>query len=646
MGVFSPLGVYSCEKTDSLLNSNNQKPDSFSKLTYQRGKGTSVSKPIVLGKKYDNPYAVKNITAAWNALYPTQRLDQLPANHLQIKFKPTSKEELASIDNLGIEVFNFPFGYELLGEGTYAESQLVNGFPLLWAIVPADATFPKCPFEVEEELFIIDLKTNLCKKAFQLTNVPYKYESTEWPLESASSPNELSSTRNQLKYCNPCNFGPYVTHTPVTFTCELFPGENEDIPAGKITLEDTQLGMLPLAPVKVVYRGMFLYEEQYTDGCGNYSFKTDFWPVCYGQVNFENGQTDVRNMSNTSHASSMANLIYNTFSTYNDPLGTIWLNGSNRVNNTSIEYWKPLSMATKDGAYFTSATSLLAHQDFNAYCFRNAIRTTKRQIRLLTYESSRASSAPMLNHLGAYQVAPIINSYVSSINGPIFNWPSPFYVVLGSLAGGGVTAADILNLLPDVIIGYQGTNLWRSDNFRNLIYHELAHTAHYAVTSPSVWVDEIAYTIQNGGYGPANGSRGRRISELIESWAYFLEDKICHDLYGNKHSQPTFGSTSSFDITKYNYLHRSENKMTDENGEGFQCGLYQDLIDTGNEYITNVENPAITLDNVSGYTLAELQNALANGTVSWPDFISKLPAKQVADRNLLLTTRNGGYGLQ
>ncbi len=66
MGVFSLLGVYSCEKTDSLLNSNNQKPDSFSKLTYQRGKGTSVSKPIVLGKKYDNPYAVKNITAAWN----------------------------------------------------------------------------------------------------------------------------------------------------------------------------------------------------------------------------------------------------------------------------------------------------------------------------------------------------------------------------------------------------------------------------------------------------------------------------------------------------------------------------------------------------------------------------------------------------
>ncbi len=121
---------------------------------------------------------------------------------------------------------------------------------------------------------------------------------------------------------------------------------------------------------------------------------------------------------------------------------------------------------------------------------------------------------------------------------------------------------------------------------------------------------------------------------------------VCHDLYGNQHGRPTFGSTSSFDITRFNYLHQSENKMLDELGEGFQCGLYQDLIDTGSEYITNVENPAITLDNVSGYTLAELQNALANGTVSWPEFISKLPAKQVADRNQLLTTLNGGYGLQ
>lgn len=620
MGVFSLLGVYSCEKTDSLLNSNNQKPDSFSKLTYQRGKGASVSKPIVLGKKYDNPYAVKNITEAWNTLYPTQRLDQLPPNHLQIKFKPTSKEELASIDNLGIEVFNFPFGYELLGEGTYAESQMVNGFPLLWAIVPAGSQMPKCPFEVEEELFIIDLKTNLCKKAFQLTNVPYKYESTEWPLEKVSSPNELSSSRNQLKYCNPCGmpYIPQVDRGPKQPSCELFPGENEDIPAGKITLEDTQLGMLPLAPVKVVYRGTFLYEEQYTDGCGNYSFNTDFWPACYGQVNFENGQTDVRN------ATSYFHFAFKALFTHNDPLGFVWLTGSNAVNNTSIEYWKPSSMATEDGAYFTSATSLLAHQHFNAYCNKNAIRTTRRQTRLLTFELSSASSAPMLNHLDAANVL-----LPMAYNNPFV----------------GLSYLYLDNILPDVIIGYQSTDRWRSDNFRNLIYHELAHTAHYAVTTPFVWIEEIAYTIQNGGYGPADGSRGRQISELIESWAFFLEDKVCHDLYGNRHSRPTNGFTSSYHITRSNYLHQSENKMLDELGEGFQCGLYQDLIDTGNEYITNVENSAITLDNVSGYTLAELQNALA-GTVSWSDFISKLPAKQVADRNRLLTTRSGGYGLQ
>lgn len=101
---------------------------------------------IVLGSRLDDPYTVKNMSAALSALYPNKAsvVTLEPTDHY-VRILPRSEEDLTLLDELGVQMIDHPLDYEILREGDWYHDPSIPDEQITWqyAVVPPDFEAPE-----------------------------------------------------------------------------------------------------------------------------------------------------------------------------------------------------------------------------------------------------------------------------------------------------------------------------------------------------------------------------------------------------------------------------------------------------------------------------------------------------------------------
>ena len=75
---------------------------------------------IVLGEKLDDPYTVENMTKALFAVYPTKAsVVELKPSHNYVRLLPGNEEDLALLEEMGVQMLDHPLDYKIVQEGDY-----------------------------------------------------------------------------------------------------------------------------------------------------------------------------------------------------------------------------------------------------------------------------------------------------------------------------------------------------------------------------------------------------------------------------------------------------------------------------------------------------------------------------------------------
>lgn len=113
---------------------------------------------IVLGKKLDDPYSVKNVTKALESLYPTKadRVDVTPTD-VYVRFLPKTEAEYQKLVDAGYDLMDHPLDYQILQDGDYYHDPALDEEDITWqyAVIPHGEAFPEgVEYEVLDDCYI------------------------------------------------------------------------------------------------------------------------------------------------------------------------------------------------------------------------------------------------------------------------------------------------------------------------------------------------------------------------------------------------------------------------------------------------------------------------------------------------------------
>lgn len=115
---------------------------------------------IVLGDKLEDPYSVKNVTKALEALYPTKagRVDITPTDKY-VRFLPDGDDQYQRLVSMGLELVDHPLDYKIVKDGDYYHDPALDTTEITWqyAVVPYTFKMPSwVRGEVLDECYIPD----------------------------------------------------------------------------------------------------------------------------------------------------------------------------------------------------------------------------------------------------------------------------------------------------------------------------------------------------------------------------------------------------------------------------------------------------------------------------------------------------------
>lgn len=424
-------------------------------------------------------------------------------------------------------------------------------------------------------------------------------------------------------------------------------------PKGNLKVKNTSsLTNDALKGVKIRCRNGFKLGKSYTDINGNFECNKTYQPNKKVRVivKFKNPNTKVRaSMSNGRFWQFWFPVKHKFDKKKNCDLETITYIFQNDGNNSS-----------KTTRKWSAATYLTAHYDMKNYCTQEGIiPPNKTKVWMTNGKKGLRAFTPMLNYTLSWATgSPKLNLLSVAVDATLIGIPffGPILIVL----------KKIVELSkPDVMIPISNNStIYNSEDLYNTVFHELSHAVHFKTmgyngwtSASNYWVDNGIYLIDhsndcsqyNNGYG-CKASAGSERTALIEGWAYFA---------GN-----TF--TSKFFEGKFNLIRDNELKQieyqTPTNTDDvtgiyssstastgwIPFGLFNDLRDAykADDIIVNPNNASdVGVDNVSGYTMQKLINALPSGTNSVQAFKQNLlnnsGQPQAADVNNLV--RRYGY---
>ena len=438
---------------------------------------------MVLGEKLNNPYSLSNMQAAYDELCKTKSLssEKLEATDLYVRFLPKDSTDIAFLQNLDLEFFDFPLDYEIEEYGNYYHDPSVPEGEITWQYtkVKPDFLFPDIQYEIIDECYIPEEDEELTKSS--ICGGDFAEELEMLAIKMADLPAEYSVSEDYIE-----------TKANV-----------KNIPSGYVKLHYDSISE-PVKGVKVRCHYFLKWTSDYTDENGYYKVSKKFTCNPHYSIIVENVK-DFTIWGNwgflapANHNVGRYNKSGYDFEIYDNSQAWKWL----VINNAAYDYYK---MCEKDG-----------------------IKKPPTNLKIWCWGNVSVSSAPMLRHL-------------VGLNATLFALPFATMLYAGPV---GVTFSFlswfVMMALPDVTIGtYRDTNKYNTtdiyESIYSVVWHELTHASHFAQVGESMWGRYINYIVthcNNGIYGDGTAeTKGRDICELGESWANAFEQYSSYMKFG------------------------------------------------------------------------------------------------------------------
>lgn len=134
---------------------------------------------IILGKKLNNPYSLKNMQAAYDSLcrasgVATRSVNMLQPTHLYVRFLPKDSADINRLDREKLDLFCYPLDYDVEQWGDYYHDPSIPEDQPTWQYtrVPVGYDFPNVQYEILDTCYIPDdedeVETRLAGNAFSL----------------------------------------------------------------------------------------------------------------------------------------------------------------------------------------------------------------------------------------------------------------------------------------------------------------------------------------------------------------------------------------------------------------------------------------------------------------------------------------------
>jgi hypothetical protein len=595
-----------------------------------------------LGRQYGHVFNIDNVRNAWAEL--TGENVELSPTHLYVRFVPQNIEELKRLTDANLATYTFPLDYEIVVPGDYMQDPSLepNGIPPLYTCIPTDVPMPDVTHEVLDQMYILDMRSVVARKAFELAG---EMETYPGPEPGEEVPQQFLTVNNgiaahlctyldwrgrlstdlvpEYPYFPPADGPANNINTPpstVTNACGCNFNSDDRKPSGCIKVEETQWwdGTVRFEGVNDIMADFigphFQRLSPMTNANGCYKddrimrykvwtpFGTIKLPVIMSAI-FVSAKKTIKGLNHSNIMEYAAPMTH-----------CIWSVQGGGLNHVNITYLRDWNLDHNETKYYTGATANNAIYDFDGYANQDGLMTTMNNLQVMVHKYHDAGSAPMFHKLLASGSIPAITvaSFVVATVGAL--------PVVGSTGIGSIMVA----FPPDVTLGYKyasSMQLYTTDRLKEVAYHEYAHVIHYRKAGNHLWENNINYIAHYGlganPYGNA-GDPGSTRTDLIEMWGYYLGREYTHRRYGpNRHSRsgsPVFSNSwyaeNEGDI--FHFVH-------------IPAGFLHDIRDN------NTYNGAFSLweaagvnDAVRGFSTNTIYNQLGSGTTTASQLINTL----------------------
>lgn len=233
----------------------------------------SILKPTVLGARLIGlPYSVATMQQASRNL--TGGSAGIAENKWYVRFKPANPDQLAVLEDLDIDLFDYPLDYELVQEGDYYDDGVTPAeqIPYLYAVVDANFTPPSgITYELLQRMHVPN-DYRLENEAFRITGNRVDTAGCNTGTFSALTEDCDCSLRSSALECEcreACGYNPCVTPLP--------PVPIVRVPVAHITVtDDITNTQVPIRNARMIARRFLKVERIFTDNSGNCRFTKSF----------------------------------------------------------------------------------------------------------------------------------------------------------------------------------------------------------------------------------------------------------------------------------------------------------------------------------------------------------------------------------
>lgn len=622
-----------------------------------------------------NPYSVAVMQQAAINLYGSNQ--GIVANRKYIRYRPSTLNQLDSLVNTDIELFDYP-------QPGISETEI----PWFYSVVDINYQ-PLSGIQYGElaQVYVPDNDINLENEAFRITGNPVASLNCD-----TTSPSSFSTTQSITPFCVACGggsgcsiSGPARVDPGSVYTYYLNCGDgslayswsvscgttnewttNEIIvrwnssgcttgtitayredgtvlatlpvtigtppppppppskqPTGQILVRDFINGTfrdVAVRRTRVVLRRFFKVDRVYTDEQGYFYSTKHFHNKVNVFVKFKSTQLTTRGLRGARAWQALFPIKHGLGKYSGDLRNINKIFESSQMGNarSNCNWW--------------AAQIMNAYIEFNENATALNFGTLPSDMRILLTAWQGAGgigSAPMNHHRDVFSVS---DAHIQQ-----------FLVRPGSAWWGQVyNNVYNNNVIPrgmDMSLGYNTRFAWASDKVKQLMYHELGHASHFNKVGQSWWNDFVyaeSYEIARFGINGANSPYGigddgflSDYISLAESWAEHVGQTIADRIYGlNSTSVFRQGITYTNNIiisgsSHINYLEDFSPFRTYDPFHWIPDGIYYDLLDDRNDLFA-VPLRVNVNDAVFGYTNQQFFNALESDVKSIPAFRQRL----------------------
>jgi hypothetical protein len=408
-----------------------------------------------------------------------------------------NEEQTQFLQESELNLFDYPLDREVEEEGDYYLQPGMNpdDYPWLYTVVdisyqpPADIVY-----EVLQEIHVPDQDIWLEDEALKITG------------------NSIDDSCGGISYrlpqpCDdPCNPGPGCPLPPPT--CgggDIPPSVDIKKPAGRITVWDTNFNdELPLRRTRVVARRWFKIDPIYTNDNGQFQCTKRFGNKVNIFVKFLNNHIHMSRL--------MGNPVTRSLFPIKKGIGIY----SGNLSNINFLFEQGNSVYARTYRHWWAAQFMNAYLEYGEMATQRTIGQLsfgKLRVALTSFSFISGGGATPMNSHKIFSGFPTWDYIKYFFSNPINTQSTLIY---NALANG------LLFRFMDMGIGFRTSQMWQSNQVKDLIYHEMTHAAHFAKVGESWWNDFVyseSFTITKHLFAPDKQPYGEgddgTISDII-----------------------------------------------------------------------------------------------------------------------------------